>query len=174
MNENQTIIFAHGGITMNQKKLANALKGILITVGLCGLVVYSYLVPFWGKDIVNSMPEFSYCFWPWLILIWITAVPFYLVLFWGWRIATEIGKDNYFSEINATYLKKIMITAITGSVVFFAGNITFLFLNMNHPGIIFLSLIVFFAGVAVAVASAILSHLVLKAANMKYENESFI
>ena len=159
---------------MNQRKLASWLKGIIIAVSLCGLVVYSYVVPFWGEDIVSNMPEFSYCFWPWLIFIWITAIPCYLALFWGWRIATEIGKDNSFSEINAIYLKKIMIAAITDSVVFFAGNITFLFLNMNHPGIVFLSLFVCFAGVVVAVTSAVLSHLVKKAANMKDENESYI
>ncbi len=159
---------------MTQKKLANWLKGIIIGVGLCGFIVYLYVVPFLGKDIVNNMPEFSYCFWPWLVFVWTTAIPCYLVSFWGWRIAIEISKDNSFSTANATNLKKIMIATIADSALFFAGNIIFLFLNMNHPGTLLFSIIVCFAGVAVAVISAALSHLVKKAANLKDENESFI
>jgi hypothetical protein len=54
---------------MNQKKLASWLKGIILGAGLCGLAVCLYVIPFWGKDIVSNMPEFSYCFLPWLIFI---------------------------------------------------------------------------------------------------------
>ncbi len=159
---------------MNQKKLARWLKGIILGIGLCGFVAYLYAIPFWGKDIAHNMPEFSYCFWPWLVLVWVTAIPCYLVLFWGWRIAIEISKDNSFSKINAAYLKKIMTAAIADSAIFFVGNITFLVLNMNHPGMVLLSIMFCFAGVAVAVVSAALSHLVEKAAEMKDENASFI
>ena len=42
---------------------------------------------------------------------------------------------------------------------------------MNHPGIILYSLIVVFAGVAISVAAATLSHLVLKAAKLQEEND---
>lgn len=159
---------------MDQKKLANWLKGIIRGVGLCGFVIFLYVIPFWGKDIVNNNPELSYYFWPWLIFIWICAIPCYLVLFWGWGIAVEISKDHSFSEMNATYLKKIMITAIADSALFFGGNIVFLSLNMNHPGIVLLSLIVCTIGGAIGVTSAALSHLVKKAADIKDENDSYI
>ena len=43
-------------------------------------------------------------------------------------------------------------------------NIVLIFLNMSHPGVLIASFVVVFVGVAVAVASAALSHLVKKAA----------
>lgn len=51
------------------------------------------------------------------------------------------------------------------------GNIIFLFTNMSHPGVALFSLLVVFAGVAVAVASAVLSHLVQKAAVLQEQSD---
>ena len=42
---------------------------------------------------------------------------------------------------------------------------------MNHPGVLLLSFAVDFAGVAASVFFAALSHLILKAAKMKEEND---
>ena len=47
----------------------------------------------------------------------------------------------------------------------------FLFLGMNHPGVVLLSLVAVFAGVAVAIAAAALSHLVAKAADLQAESD---
>jgi len=44
-------------------------------------------------------------------------------------------------------------------------------LNMNHPGILLLSLLICFVGVAVTVAAACLSHLVRKAAKLQDESD---
>ena len=44
-------------------------------------------------------------------------------------------------------------------------------LEMNHPGIVLISLIVVFFGSAVAVAAAVLSHLVLKAALLQEQSD---
>ena len=45
------------------------------------------------------------------------------------------------------------------------------FLNMNHPGILLLSWLFVFAGVAVAVAAAVLSHLIKKAAALQEQSD---
>lgn len=42
---------------------------------------------------------------------------------------------------------------------------------MSHPGVALFSLLVVFAGVAVAVASAVLSHLVQKAAVLQEQSD---
>ena len=93
------------------------------------------------------------------------------MLYNGWKITTQIARDNSFSLENARYLKHICILALVDSVYFFLANIVLLFLNMNHPAILLASLFVDFAGVVVAVTAASLSHLVLKAAEIQQENQ---
>lgn len=159
---------------MKQSTLAKWICGVMAGVGMCGLVIYLYVIPEFGRDMCNQTPEFEYCYFPWLFFIWFTAIPCYAVLYYGWKIGVEIGKDNSFSTENAQYLKKIMFMAIIDSAVFFAGNIIFLLLGMNHPGIVLLSLLMSFGGVAVSIIAAALSHLVEKAAELRAENESYV
>lgn len=156
---------------MEQKGLATWLKIILVGVGICGLVVYFVVFPSYGESLVNDYPEFSNRFWPWLIFLWISGIPCYAVLLFGWKIATYIGRDQSFSNANAKYLKWIAWLAAGDGIFFFVGNIVLLFTNMSHPGIALFSLLVVFAGVAVAVASAVLSHLVQKAAVLQEQSD---
>ena len=160
-----------GGCLMKQKSLSNWLKFILIGVGICGLVVYFLVLPEMGRTIVYDYPEFSNRYWPWLIFLWVTGVPCYAALVFGWKIAANIGKDRSFTLENAKYLKWISWLAEGDAIFFFAGNIVLWFSNMNHPGVVLASLLVVFAGVAVAVAAAALSHLVKKAAVLQEESD---
>ena len=156
---------------MGQKALSKWLKAILIGVGVCGLIVYFLILPEVGRSTIDSYPEFSGWYWPWLIFLWATGIPCYTALVFGWKIAANIGKDRSFSMENAKLLKWISWLAAGDAAFFFAGNVVFLFLNMNHPGVLILSLLVVFAGVAVAVAAAALSHLVEKAAALQEESD---
>ena len=107
---------------MSQKDLANSLKAVIIGVGLCGLVIYFYFLPVWGKAILQYAPEYAHCYFPWMLFLWITAVPCYLVLLCGWKISVEIGKDNSFSAVNARLLKYIAGLAAFDSVLLFVGS----------------------------------------------------
>ncbi len=156
---------------MTQKSLSRWLKGVIAGVAVCGAVIYFYLVPMFGQEAVRANPEFSYCYAPWLTVIWLSAVPCYLALYFGWKITVEIGRDNSFSMENAKYLKHISMLALLDSGYFFLANLILLLLNMNHPGILLISLLVEFAGVTVGVTAAALSHLVQKAAEIQNENE---
>lgn len=156
---------------MSQKSLSKWLKGIIAGMAVCGAIIYLYLIPVWGRDLVEANPEFSNCYIPWLAVLLISAIPCYWGLYFGWKIAAEIGKDNSFSVENALYLKNISILAALDSVYFFGANLVLMIINMNHPGIFLISLLVVFAGIAVTVAAAALSHLVKKAADIKAENE---
>ena len=156
---------------MDQKKLSAWLKGIVIGIGLCGAVVYFVILPTCGDSLRLSFPEFAAWHWPWMIFLWATAVPCYAALLMGWRIARNIGRDRSFSKENARLLQIAAWLAAVDTAFFFAGNIVLFFLNMNHPGIFLLSLLICFFGVAVTVAAVCLSHLVHKAADLQEQSD---
>ena len=155
---------------MNLKSLSVWIKIVLIGFALCGAAILLFAVPAIGKSIISAYPEFSGAYLPWLIFLWIAVIPCYAVLVLGWLIASNIARDNAFSSANAKLLKAIAILAAVDSVYFFIGNIVLLLLNMNHPGIVLLSLIVVFIGAAICVASTALSKLTSRAADIEDEN----
>ena len=156
---------------MKQSTLAKWLKIVLVGVGICGIVGYAWVIPSFGQSLVRDNPEFAYCYYPWLIFLWATAVPCYIALALGWRIASNIGEDRSFSMDNAKLLKWIAYLAVGDAGFFFVMNVLYLFLGMSHPGVTLVSLIVVFAGIAVSVAAATLSHLVHKAAELQEQSD---
>lgn len=160
-----------GGNYMSQKSLSKWMKIILFIFGLCGIAIFGLVMPVIGIDLKNEYPEFAFAFIPWLVFILIMAVPCYAVLVFGWKIASSIGNDNSFSTANAKRLKYVSVLALITSIYFFAGNVVFLLLNMNHPSILIFSLFVTFVGIAISAASAILSYLVRKAAKLQEQSD---
>ena len=156
---------------MKQDTLSKWLKWMMIGVGICGILIYAVIIPMMAKTAVDQFPEFSHCKWPWLILIWITAAPCCIALFLAWRIAGNIGADRSFSIANAKLLKWISVLAAADSAIFFAGNLIYWLLNMNHPGIMLFSLLIEFFGIAFSVVAAALSHLVRKAADLQDQSD---
>ena len=156
---------------MRQKTLSTWLKVILVGVGICGLLVYFLVIPSYGKSLVSFYPEFSYRYYPWLFFLWMTGIPCYVALVLGWKIAVNIGKDRSFSQVNADCLKWISWLSAGDAVFFFIGNLIFLYANLSHPGVALFSLFIVFAGIAVSVVAAALSHLVQKAAALQEQSD---
>lgn len=155
---------------MNLKQLSFRIKIILIGFALCGAGIMFFAIPEIGRSLIAVYPEYSAAYLPWLIFLWIAVIPCYAVLVLGWMIASHIASDNAFSSANAKLLKTIAILAAVDSVYFLIGNIVLLLLNMNHPGIVLLSLMVVFIGAAICVASMTLSQLTFRAADIEEEN----
>ena len=156
---------------MKQKSLSNWLKAIIIGMGFIGLVFYGLVVPALGNDLVSHYPEYNDAYYLWIVFLWLTAVPCYIVLYLAWKISANIGKDNSFSKENAVCMKYISMLAAGDSIFFFIGNIVYLVIGFNHPSIVLAALVIVFIGVSIAVAAAVLSHLILKAAQLKEEND---
>ena len=156
---------------MKQKSLSNWLKAIIIGMGIVGLVFYGLVVPALGNDLVSHYPEYIDGCYLWSGLLWLTALPCYIVLYLAWKISDNIGKDNSFCKENALGMKYISTLALGDSIFFFAGNIIYLIIGFNHPSVILAALAVVFIGISIAVAAAVLSHLILKAAQLKEEND---
>lgn len=156
---------------MTQKSLSNRMKLIIVLLGLCGAALFGIAVPVIGLDLVDSYPEFSYCFLPWLIFILLMAVPCYAVLVIAWKIATSIENDNSFTELNSKRLKNVSVLSLATSIYLFVGATVFLLLSMCHFSMFLGACLVSFVGIAISVASAVLSYLVKKAAALQEQSD---
>ena len=83
---------------MTQKSLSKWLKGIILGITVCGIIIYGFLIPMFGKDLAVENPEFAHCYYPWLVMLWISAIPCCLGLYHGWKITVEIAGDNSLSH----------------------------------------------------------------------------
>lgn len=157
---------------MKQKELAAALKGIVLLCLLAGVMLCGLLIPSFGRSIAFDNPEVAWMFWPCLIGLWITCLPVLAALGLVWRIATEIGRDNSFCRENAQRLKIICCLAMADTAVYLIGAVIFFFLFRGLPPfLLWCFLAVIFVGVAIAVVSAVLSHLIQKAADLKADQD---
>lgn len=156
---------------MKQKTLSNWLKAIIVGALVAGTVIYAWIIPLLGRELVSMYPEFAKCYIPWLTFLIISGIPCYAALVFSWKIAANIGKDQSFSLANAKLLKGISVLAASDSAFIFLGNTVFLLLSMNHPSIILTSFFIVFLGIAISVAAAVLSHLVRKAADLQEQSD---
>ena len=156
---------------MEQKTLSKWLKAVILGLAVCGVIVCAGIVPSVGQSLVASYPEFENRYIPWLIFVWIAALPCYAALLLGWRIASRIGRDATFTLENARDLKWISWLAAGDAGLVFAGDLALWLAGLSHPGVFLLSLLIVFAGVAIAVAAAALSHLVRKAADLQEQSD---
>lgn len=156
---------------MKQKELAKWLKLVIAFAALIGVFLCLVIVPTLGHDFALMYPELDYMYWPCLIYIWITAVPFYFALYKAFLICREISADSSFCTENAQRLKEISKLALSECILYLAAMIILFVLNLLHPSILLIMLFIIFAGISIAIISAALSHLVEKASELKKEND---
>lgn len=154
---------------MDQKKLSLWLKALIAGCALCGIVLFGFLLPAWLNDLAADNPGLSG--WAWTAFMWIAAIPCFGVLGCAGRIAGEIGRNNSFSLINARMLKYVAVLAAGDVGFLILGNGVFAILGMNLPLLVLISAFVCFVGLAISVAAACLSHLVLKAAKLQEDSD---
>lgn len=155
-----------------QKILSNWLKSVVIGLGVLGAIVYGFVLPMgWKMGTINHASLGGEAYWIRMGFLWVTAIPCYIALVYAWKVFTEIGRNNSFSFANAKYFKNIAILALVDTIYYMVGNLIMFFLNMNHPGILLVTFLISFVGVAVVIVCAALAQLVQKAAELKEENE---
>ncbi len=155
---------------MNQKNLSIWLKvtvvGLGVVVSVCFALITSY-----KRELSQQSPGFESLYNAWMIFIGMTYFPDLKVLHYFWKIASNIGKNRSFCKQNASIMKMISIIAAICSIYLFAGSIVFWIIGLNEPIILLISIVIVLLGTAFSVAAAVLSHLILKAAEMKEEND---
>ena len=156
---------------MTQKKLSLWLRAVIIAAAVCVLLVYLWLLPITLREMWCAYCAGPFLYLSALVFTELTGVPILIALRFAWGIAMEIGRDNSFSRRNAEFMKIISALAL-GDVVYFQLGITvFALCGFVHPFIFIAAFLLDCVGLAISVCAAVLSHLILKAAEIREEND---
>ena len=157
---------------MTQKTFANLLKAAVVLALLCCLAVYGLYVPALAEDCRSIDASLSSLYLPGLIFVELTFLPILIGLFLAWRVAADIGRDKSFTRENAGRMKSISYLALCDVAYFWLGILVFWFgFNTKSGPLLILAALIGSAGIIVAVCSGALSHLILKAAVLREEND---
>lgn len=156
---------------MEQRKMVKWLKFLVIFVAICGLILCAVVIPVVGRELSGMSPELGRYFKPWVTFVWVLAIPCFAALIHAWMIFSNIEKNKAFSMENAKHMEKISYLAGADTIALISGNIVLLILNINHPSVFLVFLMIGIIGIGISVAAAVLSHLIQKAANLQDEND---
>ena len=157
---------------MTQKTFANLLKAAVVLALLCCLAVYGLYVPALAEDCRSMEASLSSLYVPGLVFVELTFLPILIGLFFAWRVAADIGRDKSFTRENAGRMKNISYLALCDVAYFWLGILVFWFgFGAKSGPMLILAALIGSAGIIVAVCAGALSHLILKAAVLREEND---
>ena len=127
---------------------------------------------FWlAKNPAN--PAYAHILYPIILGIYLSAIPFYTVLYKAFRLLSYIDKNIAFSELSVKALKHIKYCAIIISTLYVI-IMPFVYLLADKddaPGLILISAFPVFASAVIAVFAAVLQKLLKKALDIKTDND---
>jgi hypothetical protein len=152
------------------------LKLAVILMGIPVLAACLFLLP-QIADEANEAAEkgsdLAFVVYGILMIMYVSAVPFYLALYQAFNLLTYIDKNQAFSQISVTALKKIKNCAITISGMYVVA-LPFVYIIAewdDAPGLIIIGMVMIFAPMVIAVFAAVLQKLLQEAINIKSEND---
>lgn len=154
---------------MRRVGLVRTLKGTIIFIAVILALCYVELFPERIRGMGVEAPDAAWLVTPGIVAVSLSAIPIVIALVLFWMICTEIGRDNSFCHRNARYLSAIGFCALIDTAYCAVGTVT-LEILVGSP-VWLLGLGVCVMGLAIALAAFLLSHLVLKAADLKAEND---
>ena len=154
---------------MGRVGLVRTLKGVILFLALMAALFYTDVFPNRIRDMGAENANVSWLVTPGIIAVSVSAIPIAIALVLFWMICTEIGRDNSFCYKNAKLLSGIGFCALIDTGYCAVGTVTLEFLVGSPVWVLGLGVCV--VGLGIALAAFLLSHLVLKAADLKSEND---
>jgi hypothetical protein len=159
---------------MSSNFLSKLLRAAVIAAAVVGIFICAVILPMLGKSFSWWYPDYAHAYVPWLIFIWIAALPVFAVMMLVWKAADAVGKDRAFSAETARLVMYATILILCDTAFFCIGNMVLLLLKMNHPAIVLASLFICVLGFSLAAITAVLSRHITKAAALQEEVDGTI
>lgn len=156
---------------MSSRSSGSLMRVSVIVAAICGLFLCLYIIPLWGQSIIFTNPEFESWFWPWLIFTWLVALPCFAILFFVWKVSGAVMRETVFTIQTARWVKMGAVLLLSDAILVFVGNVLMLLLNMNHPGVLLLSVVGVIFVIALALFASVLSRYLTKASVLQEESE---
>lgn len=154
---------------MKRLGLVRTLKGTIIFLAVMVAVCYIEIFPDAIEEMGAENANVTWLVTPGTVAVSLSAIPIAVALVLFWRICTEIGRDNSFCHKNAGRLTGIGLCALIDTGYCAVGTVTLEILVGSPVWVVGLGVCT--VGLAIALAAFLLSHLVLKAADLKAEND---
>lgn len=147
------------------------LKLAILLIGLPVLAFCLFGLPWLVKNPAN--PEYANMLYPIVIIMYVSAIPYFIALYQASRLLSYIDKNQAFSSISVRALTKIKYCAISISILYMVG-LPFFFLvgdKDDAPGVVLIGLVIIFASLVISVFAAVLQKLLKDAIDIKFEND---
>ena len=151
----------------------NFLKIAVIFLGIPILALCIFGLPILAKDSAESNSEFAYVLYGIVIVMYLSAIPYFVALYQAFKLLSYIDKNKAFSVMSVKSLKKIKLCAITISGLYvIALPFFFIFAELDDaPGVVLVGMLFIFAPMVIAVFAAVLQRLLNEAITIKSEND---
>ncbi|MEC0275218.1 MULTISPECIES: DUF2975 domain-containing protein [Peribacillus] len=155
------------------------LKVAVIFIGIPVLALCLFLLPQIANE-ANEAAErgsdLAYVVYGLLMVMYVSAIPFYFALYQSFNLLSYIDKSQAFSELSVRALKKIKKCAITISGLYVVA-LPFVFILAevdDAPGLGLIGMVMIFAPMVIAVFAAVLQRLLQEAIDIKSENDLIV
>ncbi|WP_226087731.1 DUF2975 domain-containing protein [Mesobacillus sp. S13] len=155
------------------------LKAAVILIGLPVLALCMFLLPqiaSEANDAAARGSDLAFAVYAILMVLYVSAVPFYFALYQSFNLLSYIDKNQAFSDLSVIALKKIKNSAIIISGLFVVA-LPFVYVLAevdDAPGLILIGMGMIFAPSVVAVFAAVLQRLLQEAIEIKEENDLIV
>lgn len=159
------------GKIMTQSEISKWLKAVTLLMAAMGMAFFFVVVPILAVISRRRYPELAFLFYPGLAYNLAIAIPCYAILYHFWQVCRQIRLDNSFSRENANAFTAISRLAFFLMIEWFIGLLFLAVGGWMKTGALVILIFGIFLSMIVTVIAAALSHLILKAYELRQENE---
>lgn len=153
-------------------KYIRMFKWLLLLLAGCTFVLSVTLLPEIASWAAWRFSEIAYLQYPLLIFVWATSVGFYYIIVLIFNICSNVQSDKAFSMSTVALFDRIAVMSMVELVAYMVGFIIVAVCIMEaHPSFVFILFLVAFVCLMLFGFCKVMKHLLLKAIDIKEEND---